>query len=111
MPESLDPGVDRRPVTGDPTRTAAWGEPAVTLECGVDRPLRAEPPTEIGPPDRDAFVGFTTRDYGPGTRWTTSDRAVTVAVNVPDAYDGQVLTALLDPLLDSLPAPSPAPGG
>ncbi|MCW2666824.1 MAG: hypothetical protein JWN57_1786 [Frankiales bacterium] len=110
LPESLDPGVTRRQVTGDGTRTAAWGDPAVTLECGVDRPTRAEPPTELGPPDRTELVAFTTRDVGAGTRWTTSNRAVTVAVTVPDAYDAQVLTELLDPLLDTLPAPSPAPG-
>jgi hypothetical protein len=35
LPDELDTGVRRRPVTGDDTRTAAWGDPPITLRCGV----------------------------------------------------------------------------
>ena len=110
VPEEIGDGLRRREVTGDPLRTAAWGEPAVTLECGVDRPTRAEPPVALGPNDDGPLVAFTTRDVGAATRFTTSDRAVTVAVTVPDVYDSQVLVDLTGPLR-ALPTPSAAPGG
>ncbi|MCW2606610.1 MAG: hypothetical protein JWO60_1303 [Frankiales bacterium] len=110
VPQELGDGLRRREVTGDPLRTAAWGDPAVTLECGVPRPERPEPPVEIGPNDDGPLVAFTTRDVGAGTRFTTSDRAVTVAVTVPDVYDSQVLVTLAG-ALRALPTPSPAPGG
>ncbi len=106
VPEELGDGLKRREVTGDPLRTAAWGDPAVTLECGVPRPARAEPPVAIGPNDDGPLMTFTTRDVGPGTRFTTSDRAVTVAVTVPDLYDSQVLLTLAS-ALRALPTPSP----
>ncbi len=109
VPQELGDGLRRREVTGDPLRTAAWGDPAVTLECGVPRPARAEPPVEIGPNDDGPLVAFTTRDVGAATRFTTSDRAVTVAVTVPDVYDSQVLVTLAG-ALRALPEPSPAPG-
>jgi Protein of unknown function (DUF3515) len=110
LPQEIGDGLERRDVTGDPTRTAAWGDPAVTLECGVPRPSRDEPPVQIGPNDQGPLVAFTTRDVGAGTRFTTSDRAVTVAVTVPDVYDSQVLVTLTGPLR-ALPTPSAAPGG
>ena len=110
LPEEIGDGLRRREVTGDPLRTAAWGEPAVTLECGVPRPERAEPPVELGPNDDGPLVAFTTRDVGAATRFTTSQTAVTVAVTVPDVYDSQVLVTLTGPLR-ALPTPSPAPGG
>jgi Protein of unknown function (DUF3515) len=105
LPEELGDDLRRRPVTGDPTRTAAWGEPAVTLECGVPLPTRAEPPVEVGPNDDGPLVAFTTRDVGAATRFTTSDRTVPVAITVPDVYDSQVLVTLTGPLR-ALPIPS-----
>ncbi len=110
LPEEIGEGLTRREVTGDPGRTAAWGEPAVTLECGVELPARPEPPVEVGPNDDGPLVAFTTRDVGAATRFTTSGGAVTVAVTVPDVYDSQVLVDLTG-ALRALPTPSPAPGG
>jgi len=110
LPEELGDGLRRRDVAFDPLRTAAWGEPSVTLECGVPRPERAEPPVEVGPNDDGPLVAFTTRDVGPATRFTTSDRSVNVAITVPDVYDSQVLVQLTGPLR-GLPTPSPSPSG
>lgn len=99
LPEQVDPGVDRRPVAGDPDRTAAWGDPPVTLECGVRPSERFEPPTAVN------GVRFTTRDIGPGTRWTVEGRTVLVAVTVPDAYPNGV--EILFPLADAIEAAVP----
>lgn len=102
LPDEVDPGVRRRPVEPDSGRTAAWGDPPITLECGVEPPERAEPPFAVN------GVVFTTRDVGAGTRWTTYGRLVHTAVTVPDGYSGaEILLPLADPIDTTLP-PDPA---
>ncbi len=81
LPDEVDPGVERREVLSDRTRTAAWGDPPVTLECGVPDPDRPEEPIFIN------GVAWSVRDIGAGFRWTTKDRAVNVAVEIPSAYE------------------------
>lgn len=82
LPEQVDPGVERREVEPESGRTAAWGDPPVTLQCGV------EPPADIEPPFVVNGVEFTTRDVGDATRWTTYGRTVVAAFEIPDAYSG-----------------------
>ena len=77
LPDELDKGVRRRRVTGDATRTAAWGEPPVTLQCGVPRPDQTGESLVV---DGLAFV---TRRAGDHVVWTTRDRAVNVALDIP----------------------------
>jgi hypothetical protein len=105
LPDQLDTGVRRRSVTGDATRTAAWGDPPVTLRCGVALPDQSLEPIRI-----DGLNLVTTKSRGVVT-WTTFDRAVNVAIDVPTAYEEQVYDVQpLVPLLKKLPAPQPAPG-
>jgi hypothetical protein len=106
VPNQLDAGVRRRPVTGDATRTAAWGDPAITLRCGVARAT-----TGVGPITIDT-VSFLTSTGGSITTWTTTDRAVNVSIDVPKHYTEQVydVTPLVSPIVKSLPAAAPAPG-
>jgi hypothetical protein len=80
LPEEVDPGVGRREVASDPARTAAWGDPPVTLECGVPDPERPEEPVIVN------GVPWSVRDIGPGFRWTSREQRVNVAVEIPDAY-------------------------
>lgn len=100
LPDEVDPGVARRPVTGDALRTAAWGDPAVTLQCGVEPPERLEPPVIVN------GVEWTVRDVGAGFRWTTSGRAVHVAVEVPDAYENavEIIFPLSPPVAATVPS-------
>jgi hypothetical protein len=102
LPERLDPGVESRPVEPDTGRTAAWGDPAVTLECGVPAPERDEPPFGVN------GVVFTTRDVGSATRWTTYGRTVRAAFQVPDSYSGAEIilevTSAVDAALPRDPA-------
>jgi len=84
LPDEIDPGVERRPVEPDEGRTAAWGDPAVVLECGVAPPERSESPVVVN------GVGFTTRDVGPANRWLTHGRTVFASVTIPDAYENAV---------------------
>ena len=104
LPDELDKGVRRRPVTGDARRTAAWGDPAVTLQCGVPLPDQTATPLVI---DGLPFV----TDRQPGhVRWTTADRAVNVTLDIPTSYEQAYLVQALVPALKKLPAPEGAPG-
>jgi hypothetical protein len=106
LPVEIDPGVRRRPVTGDQRLTAAYGDPPVTLECGVPDPDRPEQPAVVN------GVEWSVRDIGAGFRWTTVGREVNVAVDIPDAYPNgaELVLPLADPIEAALPAsPSPEP--
>jgi hypothetical protein len=106
LPQQLDKGVERRPVTGDPARTAAWGDPAITLQCGVALPDQTATPLVV---DDLAFV--TTQRAGRVT-YTTQGRAVNVSLVVPTPYENQALLVLplVKPIEKALPLPAPAPG-
>jgi hypothetical protein len=106
LPDQLDKGVRRRPVSGDATRTAAWGDPPITLRCGVPLPDQNLEPIVID------GLSFVTTKSGVITTWTTSNRAVNVSVDVPSPYQEQVyvVTPLVAPLLKALPTPAAAPG-
>jgi hypothetical protein len=105
VPDALDKGVRRRPVTGDAARTAAWGDPPITLECGVPLPDQTIEPVRI-----DGFP-LVTVAKGETVTYTTSDRAVNVRVVVPKSYADQAYLVLpLLPALKRLPAPQAAPG-
>jgi hypothetical protein len=105
LPDELDTGVRRRPVTGDARRTAAWGDPAITLQCGVARPDQTLEPIVI-----DGLKLVTQKAKGVIT-WTTFDRAVNVALAVPTSYEEQVYDVQpLVPMLKKLPEPRPTPG-
>jgi hypothetical protein len=106
LPDQLDSGVHRRPVTGDAGRTAAWGDPPITLRCGV-----AHATSGIGPITIDGLSFFTHDDAGV-TTWTTTDRAVNVSVGIPKAYEEQAydIQPLIPAMLKALPAAPPAPG-
>ena len=106
LPQTLGPGLDRRPVTGDAARTAAWGDPPVTLVCGA--PPAGDPgvdgePFDVGPPG-GAIVRFLQDDVGAANVFTTRDRAVPVAITVPDSADAQAVVPLLPAVLAELPA-------
>ena len=104
LPEELDKGVRRRLVTGDARRTAAWGDPAVTLQCGVRLPDQTATPLVI-----DGLPFVTDRQAG-HVRWTTADRAVNVTLDIPTSYEQAYLVQALVPVLKKLPAPAGAPG-
>jgi Protein of unknown function (DUF3515) len=71
-----------RPVDSPSPYVAAWGEPAVTLRCGVRRP-----PSFIATADVQQINGVTwfPEKRGGTTAWTVVDRPVYVEVLVPAA--------------------------
>ena len=82
LPQTLG-GRSRRTTQPSPTTTAAWGDPPITLVCGVPAGSPLDDPYEF-----DGVV-WALHDIGPARSWTTKGRAVNVVVTVPDAYDGQ----------------------
>ena len=71
-----------RPVDSPSPYVVAWGEPAVTLRCGVTRP-----PAFIATADVQQISGVTwfAERRGSTTAWTVVDRPVYVEVLVPAA--------------------------
>jgi hypothetical protein len=85
----------RREVQPSSTTTAAWGDPPITLTCGVPRPpqLRADT-TLLSVDGVDWFAQPLTR----GTRFTSTGRVAYVRVDVPEDYTNatDALTDLAD---------------
>jgi len=71
-----------RPVDSPSPYVAAWGEPAVTLRCGV-----ARPPSFVATADVQQINGVSwfAERRGPTTAWVVVDRPVYVEVLAPAA--------------------------
>ncbi|MFF2023421.1 DUF3515 domain-containing protein [Streptomyces sp. NPDC058171] len=94
LPERVD-GLDR----GDPTPaselTAAWGDPAIILRCGVPRPAK------MNDPKADSVevngVGWLMEPQDDGTfRFTTALRRAYVEVTLPGSRKDRGLAPLTD---------------
>lgn len=89
--------------------TAAWGDPAIELRCGVPRPEKLSPGSEHYNPTAEAAevngVSWLLEQRDGGYRFTTTDRVANVEVNVPDDYAPEVnpLTDLAKAVRASLP--------
>jgi hypothetical protein len=81
LPESLG-DLPARPVDSPSPYVVAWGEPAVTLRCGV-----ARPPAFVATADVQVISGVTwfAERRGQTTAWTVVDRPVYVEVLAPVA--------------------------
>lgn len=102
-------GLDPRVVhtTPDTPYVVAWGDPAIVLRCGVDRPA------DLGPGSSAVYVnaGSLAGPYFDVTRrsganvYTTVDRAAYVSVTVPAKYPAD---SSLGPLAEDIAAALPA---
>jgi Protein of unknown function (DUF3515) len=99
----------RRPVTAGAEQNAAYGDPALTLQCGV------APATY--PPTDDLYlldsVCWHSRLDGDTTVWTTVDREVPVRVTVPGPADGasQWAIAFSRSIAENVPSLKAIPSG
>jgi hypothetical protein len=100
LPATLHQGQKRRETTPTSPTTAAWGDPAVLLRCGVSPGDPRDEPYEFN------GVRWTLHDTGASRTWTSARLRVNVSVEVPDAYSGQaeLLGALAPTLLTLGPA-------
>ena len=83
LPKELAADVVRRRTDPDDGSTAAWGDPAIVLRCGVGPGSALDDLYEFD------GVQWAMHDTGATRTWTTLGRAVNVQVVVPDHYDGQ----------------------
>lgn len=107
LPETLF-DQDRRQTSPTSTFTAAWGEPAIVLRCGVPRPDALTATSQlISVNDVDWFPEELTEGYA----FTTYGREAFVEVTVPDDYAPEVgpVTELSGVVADSVPTVSEQP--
>ena len=83
LPDELASGVARRQVTPASDTTSAFGDPAITVRCGVPTGSAADDPYTFND------VRWALHDTGATRTYTTLDRTVNVEVVVPDAYSSQ----------------------
>lgn len=112
LPEKVD-GLERRDTEPPSRLTAAWGDPAVELRCGVPRPAVLTPGDEHYNPTADAVVvngvEWLLEDAGDtegaGRRFTTTNRVAYIEVTVPGEYAPEVnaLTDLADAVKEAVP--------
>ena len=104
LPDELD-GRERRDTEPESPRTAAWGDPAVVLRCGVARPPGLTG-SEVVVVDG---VGWVLAETSAAYVFTTSDLATYAQVRVPRSTPRTAATAplvdLAGPVGSSLPAP------
>ncbi|WP_370146714.1 DUF3515 family protein [Streptacidiphilus sp. EB129] len=113
LPRTLQ-GRARREVTPATGTTAAWGDPAITLRCGVGLPGVMDPNSSGYDPlgqnsaalDVNGLCWVSEQTSGGGYRFTTVKQQAFVEVDVPGAYHGQEspLSALTGPVLKTDPA-------
>jgi hypothetical protein len=98
LPEKVN-GLRRRTTKPVSDYTAAWGNPAVQLRCGVPRPAKLSPGSADYNPGAEAIevngVSWLPQKLSGGYRFTTVLRKAYVEVTVPAKYAPEV-----NPLLD-----------
>jgi hypothetical protein len=103
-------------LVGEPARTVrsaspyvrAWGDPAVVLVCGVDRPAAFVVGASLIQIDQvQWFVDTSDPDT---VVWTAVDRPVYVQVRVPSSTDSASVTELTGTVSTVLPPRDPTPG-
>ena len=97
LPDRLD-DARRRSATPQSPLTAAWGDPALVLRCGVARPTGLGPTSDLVEVED---VAWFLDESAAGYTFTTSGRAANVELTVPGEVDRSEATA---PLVDVAPA-------
>ena len=86
----------------------AWGNPAVVLVCGVDRPSRFVVGASLI--QIDGVQWFVDTSDPKTVVWTAVDRPVYVQVRVPASTDSASVTELTSHITATLPQQAPTPG-
>jgi len=91
----------------DTPYVVAWGDPAVVLRCGVDRPKDLVPGSSARYFDAGNVAGpyFDITGGSEGYVWTTVDRGPYISISVPAKYQGnEVVPPLAQAIGTALPA-------
>jgi hypothetical protein len=101
-------GQPSRRVQSDSPYAYAWGDPAVVLICGVNRPagyVAGASAIQI-----NGVQWYVDTDDPDITVWTTIDRPVYVQISLPSSVDSAPVTALTTQIAQALPYRDPQPG-
>ncbi|MFC4502091.1 MULTISPECIES: DUF3515 domain-containing protein [Streptomyces] len=94
LPSKVD-GQGRRDPEPASALTAGWGDPAIILRCGVERPEKMSDENADG--GEVNGVGWLMEKQGDGSyRCTTTVRTVYVEVTIPEARAGNGAAPLVD---------------
>ncbi|MEU1514216.1 DUF3515 domain-containing protein [Streptomyces sp. NPDC005811] len=110
LPSKVD-GRSRRDPEPASALTAGWGDPAIILRCGVERPPKMVDPKVAQGQDADAVAGgvngvdwLMEKRGGGGYRFTTAGRLAYVEVTVPEGTDSSgVLIDLASAIKKAVP--------
>ncbi len=80
LPSSMSTAGQRRDVRPDSELTAAYGDPPVTIRCGVSRPATLEATSTLVTVDG---IDWFPEQLSAGWRMTTTGRAANVEIAVP----------------------------
>lgn len=89
----LPPAVRDRParkVSAGAAQNAAYGDPAITVACGVQQPRVADETFLMSMKSMAAGVDYVcwyTRQAADATVWTTVNREIPVEITVPSVYE------------------------
>ena len=108
LPLELGGEASRR-VQSDSPFAYAWGDPAVVLICGVDRPAGFV--VGVSAIQINGVQWYVDTSDPDTTVWTTVDRPVYVQISLPASVDSAPVTALTPQIAQALPyrEPDPAP--
>ncbi|WP_051735358.1 DUF3515 domain-containing protein [Streptomyces sp. NRRL B-3229] len=94
LPSKVD-GQDRRDPEPASALTAGWGDPAIILRCGVQRPSKMDDPEADGVEANG--VGWLLEKQEDGSfRFTTTLRKAYVEVTIPEKRTGNGMAPLVD---------------
>jgi hypothetical protein len=98
LPEEIAPGARVRAAAPFSDTTSAFGDPPITVRCGVPSGSKLDDPYTFN------GVAWAMHDNGASRLWTTLGRKVNVVVEVPDAYSSQaeLIGRLSKPVQDNL---------
>jgi Protein of unknown function (DUF3515) len=102
-------GESSRRVESASPYVRAWGNPAVVMICGVDRPEKFVVGTSVI--QINGVQWFVDTSDPDATVWTAVDRPVYVEVQVPSSSDSAGVTELTVPIAKNLDQQDPDPAG
>ena len=101
-------GEPSRRVQSDSPYAYAWGDPPITLICGVERPAGFV--VGVSAIQINGVQWYVDTSDADSTVWTTVDRPVYVQVTLPASVDSAPVTTLSTPIAQALAYQEPAPG-
>ncbi|MFV0127576.1 DUF3515 domain-containing protein [Streptomyces sp. HMX112] len=98
-------GLDRSDPEPDSDLTAAWGDGAIVLRCGVARPARMSDPKALGI-EVNGVDWLLEERAGDGPRFTSTYRKAYVEVSLGERYahDSGPLVDFADPVRKTVPS-------